>query len=115
VRGEAEIEGDGGKGGSSSSKSQLKLKLPGRGLPDLSRLRAFIATGEQAVTYGAGTWHAPMIALGEPDTTIDFVVVQFANDSPVEDCQEVELETRGSDGPRIMVTVPDLLSVPSKL
>ncbi|KAI3342159.1 ureidoglycolate hydrolase [Ustulina deusta] len=72
--------------------------LPGRGLPDVRRLRAFVATGEQAVTYGAGTWHAPMVALGPPDSTIDFVVVQFANDVPVEDCQEVALEDGGGEG-----------------
>ncbi|KAI0202047.1 ureidoglycolate hydrolase [Astrocystis sublimbata] len=71
--------------------------LPGRGLPDPTRLAAFVATGEQAVTYGPGTWHAPMIALGPPESTIDFVVVQFANDVPVEDCQEVALED-GGDG-----------------
>ncbi|KAK0707598.1 ureidoglycolate hydrolase [Lasiosphaeris hirsuta] len=63
--------------------------LPGRGLPDVRRLRAFIASGRQAVTYGAGTWHAPMVALGPPGTAVDFVVVQFANGVPVEDCQEV--------------------------
>ncbi|KAK0644603.1 ureidoglycolate hydrolase-domain-containing protein [Cercophora newfieldiana] len=67
-------------------------KLPGRGLPDLRGLRAFIATSEQAVTYAAGTWHAPMAALGEPGTALDFVVVQFANGVPVEDCQEVFLD-----------------------
>lgn len=36
-----------------------------RGPPDLRGLKAFIARGDQAVTYGAGTWHAPMIVLGE--------------------------------------------------
>ena len=45
----------------------------------------------QAVTYGAGTWHAPMVALGEKGTAVDFVVVQFANGVAVEDCQEVFL------------------------
>jgi ureidoglycolate lyase len=65
------------------------LFLPGRGLPDLRRLTAFVATAEQAVTYGAGTWHAPMVALGAEGTTVDFVVVQFANGVPIEDCQEV--------------------------
>ncbi|ETS81599.1 hypothetical protein PFICI_06601 [Pestalotiopsis fici W106-1] len=69
-----------------------KGALPGRGFPDLTRVQAFIATGRQAVTYGAGTWHAPMVALGEAGTAIDFVVTQFANDVPVEDCQEVVLE-----------------------
>ncbi|KAI0538136.1 ureidoglycolate hydrolase [Xylaria digitata] len=87
--------------------------LPGRGLPDVQRLSAFIASGEQAVTYSAGTWHAPMVALGPPDSTIDFVVVQFANDVPVEDCQEVALED-GVQGEgaeerpvRIWVQVPE--------
>ncbi|KAI0144142.1 hypothetical protein F4776DRAFT_461445 [Hypoxylon sp. NC0597] len=72
--------------------------LPGSGLPDLKGLRAFVATGAQAVTYGAGTWHAPMAALGAAGSAVDFVVVQFANDEPVEDCQEVALEGRGGTG-----------------
>ncbi|KAF3047563.1 Ureidoglycolate lyase [Didymella heteroderae] len=63
----------------------------GPGLPDLKNLRAFVARGDQAVTYGAGTWHAPMIVIG--DRPIDFVVVQFANEVGIEDCQEVELKT----------------------
>ncbi|KKA30742.1 hypothetical protein TD95_005133 [Thielaviopsis punctulata] len=64
--------------------------LPGSGLPDLSRLHAFILTGSQAVTYGAGTWHAPMVALGPPGSAISFLVTQFANGVAEEDCQEVE-------------------------
>ncbi|KAI8633815.1 ureidoglycolate hydrolase [Xylariaceae sp. FL1651] len=81
--------------------------LPGCGLPDVRRLCAFVATGEQAVTYGAGTWHAPMIALGPPGSTVDFVVVQFANDVPVEDCQVVALEDADADegGARARITV----------
>ena len=42
------------------------------------------------MTYGAGTWHAPMIVIG--DRPIDFVVVQFANEVGIEDCQEVALK-----------------------
>ena len=69
-------------------------RLPkGPGLPDLTRLRAFIATGNQAVTYGAGTWHAPMVVLGEK--LIDFVVVQYSNNVASEDCQEVLLQSDG--------------------
>ncbi|KAI1762850.1 ureidoglycolate hydrolase [Hypoxylon sp. FL1150] len=82
--------------------------LPGRGMPDLANLRAFVATGAQAVTYGAGTWHAPMAALGRAGTAVDFVVVQFANDVPVEDCQEVTLdggEEGKGDVARIVVRV----------
>lgn len=57
--------------------------------PDLSRLKAFVARGDQAVTYGPGTWHAPMVVLGE--RRVDFVVTQFANGIPDDDCQEVLL------------------------
>ncbi|KAI1081088.1 ureidoglycolate hydrolase [Whalleya microplaca] len=89
-------------GGSSSS---VPPRLPGRGLPDVSGLRAFIATGEQAVTYGAGTWHAPMVALGPADSTIDFIVFQFADDVPVEDCQEVAFAEENASA-RIMARVP---------
>jgi len=63
----------------------------GSGPPDLANLRAFIARGDQAVTYGPGTWHAPMVALGE--RPIEFVVVQYANGVAEEDCQEHEIET----------------------
>jgi ureidoglycolate lyase len=74
--------------------------LPGPGFPDLRRLHAFVATGAQAVTYGAGTWHAPMVALGAAGTAIDFLVVQSANGVGVEDCQEVLLEgSRSGSGP----------------
>lgn len=58
------------------------------GPPDLSKLKAFIARGDQAVTYGAATWHAPMVALGEKE--IEFVVVQYANGRALDDVQEVE-------------------------
>lgn len=61
----------------------------GPGEPDLDNLQAFIARGDQAVTYGPGTWHAPMVVLGSKP--IDFVVVQYANGVGVEDCQEVEV------------------------
>ncbi|PLB44776.1 putative ureidoglycolate hydrolase [Aspergillus steynii IBT 23096] len=54
--------------------------------PDLKNLRAFVARGGQAVTYGAGTWHAPMAVVGK--RRVDFVVAQFANGVGDEDCQE---------------------------
>lgn len=67
---------------------------PGRGLPDLNNIKAFIANGAQAVTYAAGTWHAPMVALGKKP--IDFIVVQFANGVNTEDCQEVTWTSEAS-------------------
>ncbi|KAE8151056.1 ureidoglycolate hydrolase [Aspergillus avenaceus] len=55
--------------------------------PDLNNVRAFVARGGQAVTYGAGTWHAPMAVMG--GRRVDFVVVQFVNGVDAEDVQEV--------------------------
>jgi len=55
--------------------------------PDLENLKAFICKGDQAVTYGAGTWHAPMVVLGR--RRVDFVVLQFVNGVGDVDCQEV--------------------------
>ncbi|KAK5729608.1 hypothetical protein LTR17_011795 [Elasticomyces elasticus] len=66
-------------------------KPKGVGLPDLEKLHAFIVRGDQGITYGAGTWHAPMVVLGEK--AIDFVVVQYMNGVALDDCQEVEVET----------------------
>jgi ureidoglycolate lyase len=63
------------------------MAFKGLGDPDLDKLRAFVLRGDQAVTYGAGTWHAPMVVLGR--RMIDFVVVQHANEVPLEDCQEI--------------------------
>lgn len=79
--------------------------LPGRGLPDLQQMRAFIAHGSQGVTYGAGTWHAPMVVLSQDKKkAVDFVVVQYANGVDLEDCQEVVLEGgNGSGGISVMV------------
>lgn len=73
------------------------------GLPDSDTIELFYCTGNQAVTYGAGCWHAPMIAFlkhkfenySETVSTeekskdyIDFQVLIFENDVADEDCQE---------------------------
>lgn len=70
-------------------------ECPGQGPPDLDNVRAFLANGAQAVTYGVGTWHAPMAVVGS--RKVDFVVVQFCNGVTMEDCQEVEIEGEGLD------------------
>ncbi|PHH62478.1 hypothetical protein CDD81_7125 [Ophiocordyceps australis] len=89
--------------------------LPGRGLPDLSGLCAFVATSAQAVTYGPGTWHAPMMVLGPPRSTLDFVVTQFASGVANQDCQLVEFESRGSVDPRVEVRIPHVTLTTAKL
>jgi len=76
--------------------------IPGSGLPDLSKARSFIAEGSQAVTYDAGTWHAPMVVAGKKP--ISFVVVQFVSGVAIEDCQEVEWVAEQDRG--FVVAVP---------
>ncbi|KAL9043861.1 MAG: hypothetical protein Q9214_002965 [Letrouitia sp. 1 TL-2023] len=76
----------------STSDSHFKTMGP----PDLKKLKAFWANGRQAVTYSAGTWHAPMVVVGEQ--RVDFVVTQFANGVADEDCQEVVLEADSIKG-----------------
>ncbi|KAF2743679.1 ureidoglycolate hydrolase [Sporormia fimetaria CBS 119925] len=80
------------------SRLHPSQKPKGPGLPDLKNIRAFVADGSQAVTYGAGTWHAPMAVIG--DRAIDFVVVQYANGVDMEDCQEILLkpDARAEEG-----------------
>ncbi|KAL8792259.1 MAG: hypothetical protein Q9195_005138 [Heterodermia aff. obscurata] len=70
-----------------------------KGPPDIQNLRAYVAHGRQAVTYGAGTWHAPMVVVGRK--RIDFVVIQSVNGVSEDDCQEVEIEQEG-----LSVSVP---------
>lgn len=67
-----------------TSDGQQRVTNP----PDLTRLHAFIGRGDQAVTYGVGTWHAPMVVVGR--RRVDFVVVQFVNGT-ADDCEEVEV------------------------
>ncbi|KAF9894294.1 hypothetical protein FE257_007797 [Aspergillus nanangensis] len=75
------------KGETVTAKDKDGNTVTVRDPPDLTRLRAFKARGGQAVTYGVGTWHAPMVVVGK--RRVDFVVVQFANGVDDEDCQEV--------------------------
>ncbi|KAH8689114.1 putative ureidoglycolate hydrolase, partial [Talaromyces proteolyticus] len=68
--------------GENDAQTRVLVRNP----PDLENLRAFVARGGQAVTYGAGTWHAPMVVLGS--RRVDFVVAQYVNGVDDEDCQE---------------------------
>ncbi|KAG0736274.1 hypothetical protein G6F16_002078 [Rhizopus arrhizus] len=64
--------------------------------PDLSTLKAFIATSTQGVNYRQGVWHHPMIAL---DSVTDFAVIVHENGIPKDDCNEVNV-------PHVLVRVP---------
>lgn len=57
-------------------------------LPDPSQIQAFVCKGNQSVTYGMGTWHAPMVVIDENVPHIDFAVLIHENGVPDEDCQE---------------------------
>lgn len=85
-----------------------ELRPKGAGSPDMNGLQAFIARGDQAVTYGPGTWHAPMVVLGE--RPIDFVVVQYANGVGDEDCQECDVE----EGEASVVVAEDIVHQSSR-
>ncbi|KUI72942.1 hypothetical protein VM1G_08392 [Cytospora mali] len=82
--------------------------------PDPTQLKAFIATTDQAVTYGAGIWHAPMVALGPEGSTVDFVVTQFANGVGIEDCEEVVFESPEKDGHLLVELPPYSTSEPAR-
>lgn len=89
---------------SSQPSVSTNLARPkGSGLPDLKNLRAFVARGSQAITYEAGTWHAPMIVIG--DRPIDFIVVQYSNGVGIEDCQEIVLKTDNATDEGIVVVI----------
>ncbi len=55
--------------------------------PDLTTLRAFVATGRQGVAYLPGTWHHPLLALGQET---DFGCVVF-EDRGEGDCTLISL------------------------
>jgi ureidoglycolate lyase len=86
-----------------TTSSSASLKPKGPGLPDLNKIRVFIANGDQAVSYGPGTWHAPMVVIGAKP--VNFLVVQHLNGVASEDCQEIELKSDGPEGLTVMVEV----------
>jgi len=61
------------------------------GKPDLDKVQAFIAMGNQGIVYEANQWHSPMCAI---DQTVEFAVVQNENDVPKEDCVEYFLSDK---------------------
>ena len=59
------------------------------GSPDLAGLRAFVCGPGQGVTYGAGVWHHPIIAL---DEDADFAMLAWEDGGPL-DCVEHPLSS----------------------
>jgi len=62
----------------------LVIVCGGGDAPDLSTLKAFIATGTQGITYKPGTWHHPLVVL---DQTTDFACLVY-EDGSAGDCEE---------------------------
>jgi ureidoglycolate lyase len=52
------------------------------GAPDAAKLRAFVATGDQAVNYRIGTWHHPLRVLDRPGR---FAVLMWTTGQKPED------------------------------
>lgn len=59
----------------------------GKGKPDWTSLRAFLADGSQGIAYGAGIWHSPMVVVG--NGAIEFVCLVWENGVDDEDTVEV--------------------------
>ncbi|MFI5361484.1 MAG: ureidoglycolate lyase [Elusimicrobiota bacterium] len=65
----------------------------GKGEPDLSTLKAFLAAKSQGVTYRPGVWHHPLIAMDRP---ADFACLIW-EDGTAGDCEVSKL-----DGPVVV-------------
>lgn len=52
-------------------------------VPDRSSVRAFVTNGRQGINYRRGTWHHPLIALGDPG---EFLVIDRSG--PGTNCDE---------------------------
>lgn len=84
-------------GGSSLSSAAYLVVVAANGSddkPDLSTLSCFWANAAQGVTYHAGTWHHPMVALSSSSSSgrqqTDFaVVVNESDKEPALNCDEV--------------------------
>lgn len=64
--------------------------------PDMSTLKAFVATTKQGINYGPGIWHHPMVVL---EHEADFACIVHESGVPEDDCNEV-------DTPHVIVQVP---------
>ena len=58
-----------------SGEPFLVVVAPAGADPDVPSVRAFVTDGRQGVNYRRGTWHHPMIALGDPS---EFLVIDRA-------------------------------------
>lgn len=57
--------------------------------PDMSTMKAFIASNVQGINYAPGIWHHPMIAMEEET---DFACLVHESGNQCDDCHEVNVE-----------------------
>lgn len=67
-----------------NAERYLVIVALGEHEPDLATLRAFVAEGQQAISYRPGVWHHPMVAL-ERETDFFCLVFEDGTDA---DCVE---------------------------
>ncbi len=70
-----------------ASSYVVLVAVPNTEQPDLSTLRAFLATSRQGVAYHPGTWHHPLLALSHET---DFGVIVWEDETEA-DCDLVTL------------------------
>ncbi|KAI9311435.1 galactose-binding domain-like protein [Dichotomocladium elegans] len=74
------------------------------GSPDISTMKAFVASSKQGINYRQGVWHHPMIAL-EYET--DFACLVHENGVPDDDCEVTDVD-------QVVVQVPGFHSFPNR-
>ncbi|MER1966608.1 ureidoglycolate lyase [Castellaniella sp. GW247-6E4] len=70
-----------------SGRPYLVVVAPPASTPTVADLRAFRCEGHQGVNYAPGTWHYPLMALGEVS---DFLIIDRAG--PGDNCDIVSLD-----------------------
>ncbi|KAJ3239128.1 hypothetical protein HDU81_006459 [Chytriomyces hyalinus] len=75
--------------------------------PDWTKVRAFVARGNQGVTYGVGVWHAPMVVIGAEKVL--FSVLMWNNGVPEDECTECEV--RDGVDQDVQVAIPGVTGV----
>jgi len=72
----------------------VAVSPPGDPEPIMDNVEAFLVHGKQGISYGAGTWHAPIVVLGKED--VQFAVVVDTNGNPQDDTEEVEIKEKAT-------------------
>lgn len=82
-----------------NARRYLVVVARGDQAPDPGTLAAFVARGDQGISYRPGVWHHPIVAL---DAETDFVCLVHEDGSPG-DCQEVRFAAGGQP----LIELPD--------